>query len=112
MVLLSTFVMLATLPLYWYKFRWIPRVRAVERQKTEFMRIRADSRRSPSQTPADSARRRRDIFVDAFPQARNVMMVFLTTFTVFPGVALRWSSAYGIPDARFRPLVMGVFQVG
>jgi len=57
-------------------------------------------------------RRRRDVFSDAFPQARNAWLVFFTTFSVFPGVALRWTSANGMPDSRFRPIVAGVFQVG
>merc|ERR1712182_152083 len=103
MVLLATFLLLVTLPLYWFKFRWIPQVRSVERQKSEFMRISADARRSPSHSPPDAARRRRDIFFDAFPQARNVLLVFFIAFPVFPGVPLRWSSAYGIPASRFRP---------
>jgi hypothetical protein len=106
----ASFVILASLPVYLFKFRWNPQVRSVERQKTEF--IRQNSEGSPIHASAESARRRRDVFSDAFPQARNAWLVFFTTFSVFPGVALRWTSANGMPDSRFRPIVAGVFQVG
>ena len=46
--LLATFVMLATLPLYWFSFRLIPCVLSAERQKAESMQMSAAGNGGPA----------------------------------------------------------------